>query len=228
MSSKVLCNPNHSIILWIILQGADWVWIKVIRDHSDRVIVMLKSSLQLQALLNKTPKHISYSCGYREAAVWVHPFGSLSLNEPGKVLSLPFLCVPHHRPQPPSQEPAPLKINSERAKATNPGREWGDEGHGQCEWDLHERASSLQGFHGLKEQLSRRMRGRCQEEGKTWRREAEFLCSDHSSHVPGSWAEKHSCFTSAESTATEQAPTEVFSACSDEVFFALVWIQYFL
>lgn len=138
-------------------------------------------------------------------------FGSLSLSEPGKILRLPFLCVPHHRPQTPSQQPA-LHWRS-IVKEEKPqlwcasGREWGDEGHCQHEWDLHERALSLHCFHGLKEQLSRRMRRQCQEEEKTWRREAGFLCLNHSSHVLGAQAGKHSCFTSAESTGTEQAPT---------------------
>lgn len=57
--------------------------------------------------------------------------------------------------------------------------------------------SSLDCFHGLKEQLSRKMKRQCQEEEKIRRREAGFLWLNHSSHVPGTQAEKHSCFTSA-------------------------------
>lgn len=57
--------------------------------------------------------------------------------------------------------------------------------------------SSLHCFHGLKEQLSRRIKRWCQEEEKIRRREAGFLWLNHSSHVLGARAEKHSCFTSA-------------------------------
>lgn len=63
--------------------------------------------------------------------------------------------------------------------------------------EIYMKELSLHRFHGLKEQLSRRMKRRCQEEEKIQRSEAGFLWLNHSSHVLGTQAEQHSCFTSA-------------------------------
>jgi len=106
-------------------------------------------------------------------------------------------------PQPTKHSPAActtLKFNRERAKATSGVLQEGGVGI-KSTANVNEiymkESPSLHCFHGLKEQLSRRMRRGCQEEGKIWRRETGFLWLNHSSHVLGTQAEKHSCFTSA-------------------------------
>lgn len=189
-------------LAWVILQGTGLVWVsgKGLPSLTGARVSHLSSFW----LYSVNPSQVDFNTAIvteRHQPRYV-PLSPLSLQQLGKVCRLPFLYVPHRRPQNTSPQPEPRFrsiVKEQKPQTTMCLGKGVEEIKGIAnvnEIYMKEPSSSLC-FHGLKEQLSRRMKRRCQEEEKIWRREAGFLWLNHSGHVLGAQAEKHSCFTSA-------------------------------